>query len=202
MFDTFIRETKERLQTPLALRLSHLSPAVVTLFALASGLTAGLLVIQQLYLLGLFFWILNRLLDGFDGTLARVNNKQSDFGGYLDILTDFVVYAWLPVALVLASPTETNYLALAFLLATFYINSASWMHLSAILEKRQHSQQAKNKFSTVVMPNGLIAGSETVVFYCLFIIAPQQLAWWYLLMGLLVLVTVGQRLVWAHKNLK
>ncbi|MCK7519029.1 MAG: hypothetical protein MZV64_15540 [Ignavibacteriales bacterium] len=94
----------------------------------------------------------NRVLDGLDGLLARMHDKQSDFGGYVDILTDFVVYAALPIGLVAGSPSNERYLALAFMLASFYVNTASWMYLAAILEKR--SARDPDTQTTIVMPAG------------------------------------------------
>jgi phosphatidylglycerophosphate synthase len=61
--------------------------------------------------------------------IARLHNGQSDFGGYVDILTDYIVYAALPIGLVIGLPSEQHYLALTILLASFYVNSASWMYL-------------------------------------------------------------------------
>ncbi|MCK7481082.1 MAG: hypothetical protein M0C28_30680 [Candidatus Moduliflexus flocculans] len=60
-----------------------------------------------------------------DGLLARVHQKQSDFGGYLDILMDFAIYSALPIGIVLSAPSPDRYLALAFMLAAFYVNGAS-----------------------------------------------------------------------------
>lgn len=209
MFDNYFRELKEELQKPLALKFSHIHPTAITLLALLCGLLSGLLLVQGFYGYGLLFWGLNRFLDGFDGTVARVHGKQSDLGGYLDILADFVVYAWLPIALVLGVPSVTTYLALAFMLASFYVNAASWMFLSSILEKRrvehrfiENEGDKKEKFTTINMPAGLIAGTETILFYCLFILLPQYLSLLYTIMGILVLLTVGLRLLWAVKNLR
>jgi hypothetical protein len=52
------------------------------------------------------------------------------------------------------------------------------------------------------MPAGLIGGTETIIFYSLFLLWPLYLVPLYLLMAGLVLVTVGQRLVWASRHLR
>jgi len=39
----------------------------------------------------MIYWILNRILDGMDGMVARKRNISTKFGGYLDILVDFTV---------------------------------------------------------------------------------------------------------------
>lgn len=200
MFDSMIRDAKERFQEPLANQMMHIHPTMVTIVAFIVGLIGAALIIEQYYIVGVILWLLNRILDGFDGTLARVQQRQSDLGGYIDILLDFAIYAIIPVALVIADPSPNKYLALAFLLSTFYINAASWMYLSGILEKRAHGQTSE-QYTTVNMPAGLIAGTETVVFYCVFIVFADQLVFLFATMGILIMVTVIQRLVWATQNL-
>lgn len=200
MLDNALRQFKDRLFAPLARPLPGVHPSLITLIALGVGGLGMILLTQQAYAGGLLCWLFNRILDGLDGSVARLHRRQSDLGGYIDILADFVVYAGFPVALVVGTPSPNGYLSLAFLLASFYINSASWMYLAAILEKRPY--QARTELTTITMPAGLIGGAETVIFYCLFILWPGYLVPLYLLMGGLVLVTVGQRLVWAIKHLR
>jgi len=50
--------------------------------------------------------IVDRVLDGLDGVVARQRNKQTDFGGYLDIILDFTVYSIIPVAIVFSHAAE------------------------------------------------------------------------------------------------
>ncbi|MBK6433761.1 CDP-alcohol phosphatidyltransferase family protein [Candidatus Amarolinea dominans] len=73
----------------------------------------------------------SRILDGLDGMLWRhLTQQQTDFGGYLDIVADFVVYAAVPIGLFLGRATTELGVGLALLLGSFYINAASWMYLS------------------------------------------------------------------------
>ena len=44
-------------------------------------------------------------------------------------------------------------------------------------------------------------GTETIIFYTAFILFPAQFPWLFCLMGLLVLVTIVQRLIWAGRTL-
>lgn len=202
MLDNALRHFKDRLLDPLARRLPKAAPIAITLIALVVGLVGIILLTQQYYCWGLICWLLNRLLDGLDGAVARVHQRQSDWGGYVDILSDYVVYAGFPAALVIGTPSSGGYLCLAFLLACFYVNTASWMYLAAILEKRKHGAIARSELTTITMPAGLIGGTETIVFYSLFLLWPLHLVPLYLLMAGLVLVTVGQRLVWASRHLR
>lgn len=201
MLDNHLRSTKEIVLQPIAKIMYSVHPILITFIALGFGLVAGILLVQQQYLWAFLFWALNRLFDGLDGTVARLSGKQSDLGGYLDIVFDFVIYAVIPVTLVLGAPDTAKFLSLVFLLSTFYINGASWMYLSSIMEKRQQGAKHGGELTSVTMPSGLIGGAETAIFYTLFIIFPQQTVFLFTLMGALVLLTIGQRLVWAIKHL-
>ncbi|NJN95643.1 MAG: CDP-alcohol phosphatidyltransferase family protein [Anaerolineales bacterium] len=202
MLDNLLRHLKDRLLEPLARALPGTAPIAITLLALAIGLVGIALLTQQYYGWALVCWLLNRLLDGLDGAVARLHHRQSDWGGYVDILSDYAVYAGLPVALVVATPSTAGYLSLGFLLTCFYINTASWMYLAAILEKRKHGAGTRGELTTITMPAGLIGGTETIIFYSLFLLWPAYLVPLYSLMAGLVLVTVGQRLLWASRYLR
>src|SRR5574341_949784 len=199
MFDTPLRRFKDRVGEPLARHMSQVPPLFVSALALISGLLATYAAFKGQYLFALALWILNRVLDGLDGLLARLHNKQSDFGGYVDILTDFIVYAALPIGLVAGSASNERYLALAFLLASFYVNSASWMYLSAILEK--HAAHTSDTQTTIVMPTGIIGGFETIIAYGIFLLFPAHITALFSIFSALVFITIVQRFIWAKQNL-
>ena len=198
MFDSYLRRLKDRLGAPLARRLSRVSPTAVSLLALIVGLLAAYAAYRNQYLWAFAFWIFNRILDGLDGLIARLHDTQSDFGGYMDILTDFIVYAALPLGLAAGSPSIEHYLALSILLAVFYVNAASWMVLAAILEKRAaHDSDTQ---TTIVMPAGIIGGFETIIAYGIFLLFPAFITILFSIFAALVFITVIQRLVWARRN--
>jgi phosphatidylglycerophosphate synthase len=202
MIDKALRKPKESLLTPLVhgpIRRIH--PTVVTVLAAVVGVAAAGAAWQSAYLLALGLWVVNRVLDGLDGTLARITDQQSDLGAYLDIMLDHVVYVVVPLGLALAAGTSAAYLALAALLASFYINAASWMYLAALLEKHNVGAAARGEMTTVTMPGGLVEGAETVVLYTLFLLFPSALVPLFGLMAALVLLTAGQRLTWAMRHL-
>lgn len=203
VIDKLLRVPKERVLTPLARDgLRDVHPITITVAALGVGLAAGVAAWQQVYGLALGLWLINRVLDGLDGTVARLHAKQSDLGGYLDILLDVTVYAVVPLGLALGVNTPAAYLSLALLLGSFYINGASWMYLAALLEKRNSGAAARGELTTITMPGGLIEGTETVIFYGLFLLFPGWLVLLFGLMAGLVLFTTGQRVVWAVRNLR
>ena len=201
MLDEITRAYKERWLGGLAKRLDGVPPTAVTLLALLWGLMCLAAIWWGAYGTAALFWALNRLADGLDGTLARAQNRQTDWGGYLDILTDYLIYGLVPVVLVAADPQESHWLFLAILLVSYYVNTASWMYLSAILEKRNAGAAHRGEQTTITMPPALIGGTETIAAYFVFLLWPAQLGWWMGIMAGLVFVAAVQRLVWASRYL-
>jgi phosphatidylglycerophosphate synthase len=199
MFDEQMRRAKDSAITPLARLFERQPPWLFSLLGLAMGIATAVALWRQAYLLGIIFWFFNRLFDGLDGVIARRQGSQSDFGGYLDILLDFVTYAIIPIGLVLGRTSMAVYLALIFLLSSFYVNAASWMYLAAVLEKR--ANQRADRLTSVTMPAGIIGGVETIIFYTAFILFPGYLVWLFGAMTALVGVTILQRLIWAARHL-
>jgi len=200
MRDSVLREQKDKMLLPVVRQMfGTVHPNVISFIALGVGLLAAAAAWQGAYAAGLLLWFLNRTLDGLDGLVARVHHKQSDFGGYLDLLLDFVVYLAVPMALIASTPSAPNLWSGLALFATYILNLLSWTMLAALLEKRQ--QHAASRLTSIEMPAGLIEGAETIVFYTLFYLFPGYLASLFFLMALLVLFTAAQRVWWAYRHL-
>lgn len=199
MFDATLRQVKDRAGAPLALRLGAVSPNVVSVGGFVVGLLAAWQASQGNGPSAVILWLFSRVLDGLDGLIARLHGKQSDFGGYLDIVLDFVVYAAVPIGLTVNAPTPERFVALAVMLSSFYVNAASWMMLAAILEKRG---RADGGLTTVTMPPGLIGALETIVAYTIFLLWPDQSVWLFGVFSALVGATILQRLLWAWRRLR
>jgi phosphatidylserine synthase len=201
VFDHLLRGLKDRLLAPLAMLLRGVPPNLITVLALLIGLGAAVAAAQAAFTVGLTLWLANRVADGLDGTVARVAERQTDFGGYLDILLDFVVYAAIPVGFAFSSVDRGVLVWAVALEGAFFVNACSWMYLSAVLEKRASGARATGELTTVTMPPALVAGFETVVFYSLFFLFPDRLAVLFGLMTTLVGINVIQRLLWSRRVL-
>jgi phosphatidylglycerophosphate synthase len=140
-------------------------------------------------------------LDGLDGTVARVNHKQSDFGGYLDIVLDMVAYVSIPIGLAFASQDLLVFIMLTLLFASFYINSAAWMMLAANLEKRNLGAEIRGELTSVTMPTAVIEGGEAVLIYSFFLIFPIWLPYLFGILTVLVLLSAFKQMAWAYRNL-
>ena len=111
------------------------------------------------------------------------------------------MYAAIPIAFVVASPSVPLCFAALVLLGSFYVNAASWMYLAAILERRDAGARTRGELTSITMPDGLIGGSETVLLYTTFFLLPAHLVLLFGLMSVLVLATAGQRFMWAARRL-
>jgi phosphatidylglycerophosphate synthase len=166
----------------------------VTLVGLALGLVAALLVALGAPGWALLPLLLSRLADGLDGAVARATRK-TDFGGYLDIWTDFVFYGAMPFAFALSDPA--NAVPAAFLLLAFYVNGASFLGYAIMAEKRNLTTDAQGRKS-LYYSAGLLEGAETILFLVLICILPDLfpvLAWTF---GALCLVTATARVLNAR----
>ncbi|WP_322890921.1 MULTISPECIES: CDP-alcohol phosphatidyltransferase family protein [unclassified Yoonia] len=153
------------------------SANAVTLVGLCLGLVAALMIAFGAPVLALVPLLASRLADGLDGAVARATHK-TDFGGYLDIAADFLFYAMIPLAFVLADPVA-NGAAGAFLLASFYFNGTSFLGFAILAEKHGHKTEAQGQKS-LYYSNGILEGTETIVFFvllCLFETYFAPLAW-------------------------
>jgi len=200
MQDMALRKRKDGLMTPLAREFfATIHPNYLSVAALVVGLTSAAAIAGQQLGLGFALWILNRGLDGLDGAVARAHNKQSDFGAYLDLLLDFVIYLAIPLAFIRIAPTGLNMWAALVLLSAYVLNLLSWTTLSTLLEKRRMG--SPGRLTGVEMPAGLIEGAETILFYSLFFLLPAHIGLLFGVLALLVFITAGQRVIWAYRHL-
>lgn len=202
MTDAALRRPKELLLAPLArLTPRRVHPTAITLVALVPGVGAALAAADGRYTLGLVLWLVNRLLDGLDGTVARLRDVQSEIGAYFDITADFVVYAAVPIGLAASIGTRDAWIAAAVLLATFYVNTISWSYLAAILERRAAGSDRPHTYTAVTMPGGLVEGAETIVLFSAMFLFSGAIIGLFWAMAIAVAVTVVQRLTWAIRHL-
>ncbi|MGL6072442.1 CDP-alcohol phosphatidyltransferase family protein [Craterilacuibacter sp.] len=145
----------------------------VTLAAFAIGMAAATAIALHQFITGLILILLSRLLDGLDGTLARLSTP-TDRGAFLDISLDFLFYSSIPFAFALAAP-EANALASAALIFAFVGTGTSFLAFAVIAEKR--------KLGSTVYPNkgiyylgGLTEASETLACFALMCLLPHYFA--------------------------
>ncbi len=169
----------ERGITGDALTATSLGIGALCLVAIAFGLNT----------VGLVLWLLNRLLDGIDGEVARLRGESSEFGAFVDIVADFFVYGGFLVALAVQHPGSR--LALVALFFAYYLNGTVFLALSGILERLKRERLTERGLH---FRRSLTEGFETIVAGTLFLLLPDHvsiIAWTFAAM---VFISAAQRL--------
>lgn len=194
MLDAPLRRLIDR---PLAAAARPLAAAgigadAVTLAGFALGIGAAAALAFGLYGLGLALLLANRLADGLDGAVARIRGG-TDFGGYLDIVCDFLVYNALVVGFALADPAA---LVPALFLLLAFVGTGSTFLAYAILAAKRGTQTRARGAKSFHYLGGLTEGSETIAFFVACCLWPAQFplfAW--IFAGLCALTALGRALV-------
>jgi len=171
-----------------------ISANAVTLAGLIPALAAAFAIAHHHYLAGLALILVNRLIDGLDGAVARASGI-SDFGGYLDTLADYVFYVAVPVAFGLATPANTAPAML--LVASFTLTCASFLVFAAIAAKRGQ-ETAAHGTKSIFYSTGLAEGAETIAAFIAMCLWPEQFPAIAIGFAMLCLVTVIQRSLLAR----
>ena len=142
----------------------------------------------------LFRSILNRVADGLDGAVARASG-QTDFGGYLDLVVDFIFYSAIPLAFAIANPDHA--VAACFLCVSFMGTASSFLGVAILAAKHNIETDIRGKKAFYYL-GGLTEGLETVLLLCAMALWPgyfAYLAWGF---GLFCWVTTVSRIHMAH----
>ena len=148
------------------------TPNGVTLAAFIVGMAAAAAIAVGTYWVGLVLLLLSRLGDGLDGWVARASNRQSDFGGFLDIVLDFAFYGAIPTAFALADPSA-NAVAACVLVLTFYVNGASFLAYATMAEKRGTAERGSK---SLLYTTGLAEATETIAVFVAMCLFPEAFA--------------------------
>jgi len=144
----------------------------VTLGGFAVGLLAVPLIAWEHYAAGLAVILANRLADGLDGAIAR-RRGPTDFGGYLDIVCDFIFYAAFAFAFGLARPELA--VPAGALMLSFIGTGTSFLAYAIIAEKRGLNI-GRPVGKSFFYARGLAEGGETVAFFTLCVLWPSGFA--------------------------
>ena len=196
MFDAQLRPLIDRLLNPIGRGLVALGMTAnqLTMIGAAFGLIAAGCVAAGLFYPALWFVIANRVIDGLDGAVARAS-RSSDFGGYLDIVSDFIFYSAIPMAFAVARP-ETA-LAAAFLIFSFIGTATSFLGFAILAEKHQVTTQIRGKKAFYYL-GGLTEGTETILLFLAMLVWPDYFSLMAIVFGILCWVTTGTRIYAAY----
>ncbi|MGE6107617.1 CDP-alcohol phosphatidyltransferase family protein [Aeromonas sobria] len=143
--------------------------------------------------------VLNRIMDGLDGAIARLQGI-TDCGGFLDITLDFIFYAAVVLGFALADPAN-HALAAATLLFAFMGTGSSFLAFAIMAGKRGIANPVYHHKSLYYL-GGLTEGSETIGVFVLMCLWPHWFAPLAYGFAALCLVTVLTRLWSGYHTLK
>ena len=197
MFDASIRRRIDPILLVMGrwLAMRGVTPNRMTLLAFALGMGAAGLIVGGFYIAGLALLLLSRVGDGLDGWIARASNRQSDFGGFLDIVLDFAFYGAIPVAFALANPAA-NAIPAAVLVLTFYANGASFLAYAAVAEKRDAPDRGSK---SIIYTTGLAEATETITVFALMCLFPSLFAWFAFGFAAICAYTTFSRIMLARE---
>lgn len=175
MIDRHLIRIQARLLDPLAAGLAKrgIQADWITLAGFAVGLAAVPLLAISAFIPALVCILLNRLLDGLDGAVAR-RLGPTDRGAFLDIALDFFLYGAVPLGFALADPSA-NALAATVLLVSFIGTGSSFLAFAAISHKRGEPVAAYPG-KGIQFIGGLTEGAETTLLFAAMCLFPQAFA--------------------------
>lgn len=112
---------------------------------------------------------LNRLADGLDGAMARLT-RPTDLGAFLDISLDFLFYASIPLAFVLADPAG-NGLAGSVLIYSFIGTGCTFLAFAVLAAKRGTTSTTYPAKGFYYL-GGLTESTETIAVFVLMCLEP------------------------------
>ena len=140
----------------------------ISVAAAVLGLAAAVLVAVQLPWAGVALWLVSRVLDGYDGMVARLSGTSTLFGGYLDITLDMLAYSAMAIAFAIAMPADVVLWMLVLLGYVMAITTT--LALSSLAEKADR-QLGGNR--SIQFTRALAEGGETTAVYVVIALAPS-----------------------------
>ena len=171
----------------------------VTLIGFFIGIVGVLAIGLEAYLWGLVAILLNRVLDGVDGAVARLSGT-TDAGGYLDIVLDFIFYSGVVLGFAVANP-DINALAACFLIFTFMGTGSSFLAFAIMAEKHDITTLEYGKKSLYFL-GGITEGAETIGFFIAMCVWPQYFVYLAVGFGGLCMITTLTRILAAYSTVR
>jgi phosphatidylglycerophosphate synthase len=202
MLDKLVTPVIQPLLMPLV-KLAHkhgITADNITVSGFLIGLLAVPFIVFEYWYAAMIAIILNRLLDGLDGELARYAKQNSSAGGFLDITLDFLFYAAIPLGFIVVNP-EQNAIAGSILLAAFIGTGSSFLAFAIAAEKFK-LEKPQFKYKSFYYLNGLTEGTETIALFIAFCIWPQHFSLLAILFSLACGMTIFTRIYGGYHTLK
>lgn len=183
------------------------TPDRLTLAGLILGVASAAFAASQLWAVALVAWLVSRLCDGLDGSLARTrraahsDSRHGEAGGFLDIVADFIVYGATVFGVAVGAAAEFGapWWPFMLVLLAYYVNGAAFLAFSSIAERTDRQLDDGRSLSFL---GRITEGTETIFVHSLWLIVPA-LAWEIAIVwAVFVAVSATQRVVVGYRLLR
>lgn len=134
----------------------------LTLLGLPFAALTFVLILNQHFYYAFICILINRILDGLDGTVARITNSSSVSGAYLDIVYDYVFYALIPLGHGLVN-MQANLLPTTIILFVYVLSGVNFMATSSAANKLTIESKSF-AYKKIYYPINVIEGTETILY--------------------------------------
>lgn len=177
----------------------RITPDQITITGFCMGVAAFGFVWAHRMGPGLVCILINRIMDGIDGALARQTGK-TNAGAFLDISLDFIFYSLIVFGFALADPAQ-NALFAALLILSFVGTGTSFLAF-AVLAARQNITSVSYPNKSMYYMGGLTEGTETICFFVLICLYPDWFSVLAVIFSILCGITTVTRLWAGYVTLK
>ena len=193
MLDSTIQKQIDPILNFISLRLVKLGikANILTYCGFVCSIFCFYFIANQYFFIGLVFFLLNRVFDDLDGSVAR-KLGQTDYGGYIDIVFDFITYSLIPFAFIICD--EKNAIPGALLLVTYFGTGSSFLAFAIFYQKSD-----KKSFFYF---DSLVGGSETIFFYIIILLFPKYFGFMAIIFASLCVITTLLRIYNAKNYLR
>ncbi len=200
MFDAQINKVLKPVLSVFAKKLLkfNLNPNTITFLGFFFGLCCFYFIVNDMFLYGFVFLLLNRFCDGLDGALARLIG-ETDIGAFYDIVLDFLFYFLFPISFILLDLDNTY--SICFLLLSFVATQTTFLASAWIIEKNKFlisGGQKKSFFYT----GGITEGFETILCFMIMLFFYEYINYIAYTFGVLCWVTFITRILFIRKLIK
>ncbi len=168
----------------------------ISFAGLALSFMSFVLIINGFFIVALFVFLFGRILDGIDGNLA---NKTSitEFGGFIDIVCDFISYSIIPLAFILND--NSNAIFGSILLTTFFGTSSTFFGIAIFENKKTKNKNSGKSFFYI---GGFMGGAVTILFLSLMFLLPDKFNLIALIFSILCILSTVERIYYAFSILE
>lgn len=170
----------------------HLTPNIITLFALITGIFSAILFYYNYNIFSVILLWLSGYFDAVDGELSRITNNSSSFGTILDIVFDRIVEISIIISAALKFEGARVYLV--FLCSSIILSMTIFLTVGAMSEKRG--------IKSFYYQAGLMERTEGFIMFTLMIALEKYINIITLIYTVLIFFTACQRFTEARNIFK